>query len=86
MMSHNRKKKRWATQVQQSVEFLHQIGVVWGDGKADNVLVDTENNAWLIDFGGGWTRGWVDESLAGTYDGDKQAIDRIHAFLGLATP
>jgi hypothetical protein len=45
--------------------------------------VDDRDDAWLIDFGGGWTRGWLDESLAGTYDGNYQAIQRIYGFLGL---
>ncbi|KAH8156985.1 hypothetical protein CIB48_g11260 [Xylaria polymorpha] len=29
------------------------------DGKARNVIVDDEDAAWLIDFGGGFTEGWV---------------------------
>lgn len=31
---------------------LHGIGIVWGDGKAENVLIDINDNAWIIDFGG----------------------------------
>jgi hypothetical protein len=62
---------------------LHRIEVVWGDGKADNVLIDANKDAWLIDFGGGWTQDWVDESLAGTFEGDTQAVEKIEEFLGV---
>jgi hypothetical protein len=36
------------------VEVLHEIGVIWGDGKADNVLVDMIDDAWLI----AWMISW----------------------------
>ncbi|KAJ3480607.1 hypothetical protein NLG97_g8034 [Lecanicillium saksenae] len=76
------RREAWAKQVQQTVGWLHGIGVVWGDGKADNVLIHPETDeAWLIDFGGGWTDGWVDQELAGTVEGDKQAVRRMLEFL-----
>lgn len=40
-----------------TVACLHEAGVVWGDAKAENVLIGTDDNAWVIDFGGGYTRG-----------------------------
>ncbi|KAK0709129.1 hypothetical protein B0T26DRAFT_754385 [Lasiosphaeria miniovina] len=57
---------RWATQIEAAVSALHKAGIVWGDVKAENVLVDRDDNAWIIDFGGGYTRGWLDADLAGT--------------------
>jgi serine/threonine protein kinase len=51
------RKARWADQIRKSVQSLHQSGVIWGDGKPDNVLIDANDDAWLIDFGGGWTNG-----------------------------
>ena len=53
------------------------------DGKASNIVIDKEQNAWLIDFGGGWTEGWVDEELADSVEGDNQAVVRISEFLGV---
>ncbi|CZT12729.1 uncharacterized protein RCO7_10906 [Rhynchosporium graminicola] len=76
-------KAKWIDQVRQTVEGLHRIEVIWGDGKADNVLMDADDDAWLIDFGGGWTKGWVDENLAGTLEGDMQAVGKIEDFLGV---
>lgn len=32
---------------------------------------------WLIDFGGGWTDGWVDQDKQGTMEGDDQAVRKI---------
>ncbi|KAL5400321.1 hypothetical protein PMIN03_012470 [Paraphaeosphaeria minitans] len=68
-------------QVSHSVEVLHAHDIVWGDAKADNVLVDVHNNAWLIDFGGSFTQGWVDEELKETKPGDLQGLQRIENFL-----
>jgi serine/threonine protein kinase len=77
------RRAKWVSQVQETVETLHRIGIVWGDGKADNVLIDVNDDTWLIDFGGGWTNGWVDAKLAGTAEGDNQAVGKIARFLGM---
>jgi len=76
-------RQRWAEQIRGMVNWLHEIDIVWGDGKPSNVVIDQADNAWLIDFGGGWTEGWVDEEFAGTERGDDQAVERIAKFLGL---
>jgi len=60
---------------------LHGLGVVWGDGKAENVLIGINDNAWIVDRGGSWTNGWVHKELAGTIQGDKQALKKIFQFL-----
>ncbi|KAF4432381.1 Serine threonine kinase [Fusarium acutatum] len=70
-------RKRWASQIQRSVDLLHKKGIVWGDAKAENVLIDQKNDAWVIDFGGGYTVGWVDEDKAGTLEGDRQGLAKI---------
>lgn len=56
---------------------LHKIGVAWGDAKPSNIVIDLNGDAWLINFGGGWSEGWVDEKLQGTAEGDQQAVERI---------
>ena len=62
---------------------LHQIGVTWGDRKASYVIIDKEDNAWLIDFAGGFTEGWVDRELVNTVEGDKQSYQKDYrAFEG----
>ncbi|EWG55540.1 hypothetical protein FVEG_13528 [Fusarium verticillioides 7600] len=74
-------KQSWAQQVHDAVQQLHAAGIIWGDAKPDNVLVDRKNDAWLIDFGGGYTNGWVPKELAGTVEGDLQGLKRINEFL-----
>ncbi|RSL64789.1 hypothetical protein CEP54_004597 [Fusarium duplospermum] len=76
-------KKKWSNQIRETVDKLHELGVIWGDGKASNVVIDQEDNIWLIDFAGGWTDGWVDEELADSEDGDNQAVRNIIKFLGV---
>ncbi|TVY41275.1 hypothetical protein LOCC1_G006473 [Lachnellula occidentalis] len=78
------RRKKWAFQIREMVHLMHEIGVVWGDGKPHNVLIHKDtDDAWLIDFGGGWTDGWVDENLRETREGDEQATGRIAEFLGV---
>ena len=77
------RREKWAAQVRETVDQLHEIGVVWGDGKTSNVIIDKDDDVWLIDFGGGWTEGWVDEELADTVEGDEQAVRNIVKFLGV---
>lgn len=55
--------------------------VIWGDAKPSNVVIDLSNDAWLIDFGGGWSEGWVDEKLQNTVKGDQQGVTRTLKFL-----
>ncbi|KAI3322948.1 hypothetical protein HD806DRAFT_499726 [Xylariaceae sp. AK1471] len=76
-------RRKWADQVKSTVERLHAVGIIWGDVKAANVLVDVNNDAWVVDFGGGYTEGWVDKELAGTVAGDLQGLTKIISFLGL---
>ncbi|TVY20794.1 hypothetical protein LARI1_G001796 [Lachnellula arida] len=80
----NISRKKWASQIREMVHLMHEIGVVWGGGKPRNVLIHKDtDDAWLIDFGGSWTDGWVDEDLRETREGDEQAVGRIFDFLGV---
>lgn len=72
---------RWSMQIHNCVKCLHKAGVVWGDAKPDNVLVDMKGDAWLIDFGGSYTEGWVDEDKKETVEGDLQGVQRIDDWL-----
>ena len=73
--------QKWAGQIRGAIEYLHDKGLVWGDAKAANVLVDEDGNAVLIDFGGGYTNGWVDEVNHDTACGDLQGLERIISFM-----
>ncbi|KAM6484686.1 hypothetical protein HDV62DRAFT_404479 [Trichoderma sp. SZMC 28011] len=75
---------RWAAQVGDTLAQLHSPGIVWGDAKPANVLIDRHDNAWIIDFGGGYTEGWVESGLAGTKEGDLHALGRIVEFIHTA--
>ena len=70
-------RRRWATQISRSLDKLHEGGIIWGDVKAENVLIDKDDNAWLIDFGSSYTVVWVDEEKAGTLEGDAQGLAKI---------
>lgn len=75
-------RKRWADQISSSLAMLHERGLIWGDAKGDNILIDENDDAWIIDFGGGYTLGWVDKEKAETLEGDKQGLAKILDMLG----
>lgn len=77
------RRQKWFMQIREAVYALHDRGIIWGDGKAGNVVIDEKDDAWLVDFGGGWTERWVDEELADTVEGDAQALGRTANFLGM---
>jgi serine/threonine protein kinase len=74
-------KQKWALPITTAVEQLHRAGIVWGDAKPDKVLIDHNQDAWLIDFGGGYTEGWVPRELRGSMRGDSKGLEKIIEFL-----
>ncbi|RSL94799.1 hypothetical protein CDV31_014163 [Fusarium ambrosium] len=75
-------RQKWLLQISETMGFLHSFGLFWGDGKAANVVIDPNNDAWLIDLAGGWTNGWVHKNHTGTMEGENQALRRMTAYLG----
>lgn len=60
---------------------LEQRSYCLGDAKAANVLIDINDDAWIIDFGGGYTRGWVEKDHMETIPGDQEGLAKIKNFL-----
>ncbi|KAF4344541.1 hypothetical protein FBEOM_1509 [Fusarium beomiforme] len=75
------KREKWASRIRETIDSLHKNGLVWGDAKPGNIIIDDQDDAWLIDFGGGYTHGWVDEQLVETKEGDEEALTRILDYL-----
>ncbi|KAH6716061.1 hypothetical protein BKA61DRAFT_515521 [Leptodontidium sp. MPI-SDFR-AT-0119] len=74
-------RKKWFRDIEHMLKLLYEADIVWGDAKADNILIDVENEAWIIDFGGSYTFGWVDEDNMNTVEGDLQGLQRIKEHL-----
>lgn len=70
-----------ATELEGLVEELHTAGLVWGDAKPSNILVDQDDRLWLVDLEGGYTLGWVDEANRDSQKGDSQGVKRIKEWL-----
>lgn len=75
-------RQKWAEQIRQSLAHLRKLGALWGDIKTDNVLIDNNGGACVIDFGGGNTAGWVDCDKYDTFEGDLQGPEKTLAALG----
>lgn len=75
-------KAQWKKQISDAVRLLHERDMVWGDVKPDNVMIHSESKrAILVDFGGSYSEGWVDEELNETKEGDLQGVRRIMQFI-----
>ncbi|KAJ6184730.1 hypothetical protein N7519_006031 [Penicillium mononematosum] len=72
---------KWVDQVSHTLKQFHSHNIIWGDAKAANVLVDVNNDAYLIDFGGGYTQGWVEKEKSNSVEGDLQGLENIKRFL-----
>lgn len=73
----------WMSELRKTVGQLHSEDIVWGDVKPQNVVIDPQGQALVVDFGGGHSLPWVDEGLGGTVEGDLQGLDAIAKYLGL---
>lgn len=76
------RREKWLSQIQYIVHKLHDLDIVWGDAKTANILLDRNDDLWVIDFGGGATPGWIDKKLINTKEGDLQALKRILEEIG----
>ncbi|KAI9674980.1 MAG: hypothetical protein M1817_001386 [Caeruleum heppii] len=77
------RRKKWADQTEEIIKNLHESGIVWGDAKADNILIDSNDDVWLIDFGGVGTDGWVDREMRDSRDGDLHGLGMLRSYLML---
>ena len=73
--------QKWVNQISYTLEHLHLHHIVWGDVKVANVLIDVNGDVYLIDFGGGYTEGWVEKELSNSIDGDLQGLENIKWYL-----
>jgi tRNA A-37 threonylcarbamoyl transferase component Bud32 len=76
-------RKGWYDEVARMLRLLHAADIVWGDVKPENMLLDEQDDIWLIDFGGGFTYGWVGSEKMETKEGDLQGLAKFKAFLKL---
>ena len=79
-------REKWSIQITTTVRSLHKAGIIWGDAKAANILIDNKNNAWVIDFGGGFSEGWVEKSQMDTIEGDLATLIKIDELLQSERP
>ena len=75
------KRVAWSQKSRQYVETLHKHDIIWGDAKADNFVVDENDELWIIDFGGSYTEGWIDPELSDTLEGDEQGLEKVQEAL-----
>ena len=73
--------ERWYHDVENMIHILHNKGFIWGDVSPNNMITDEDENVWIIDFGGGYTEGWVKQEDMETKKGDLEGLERIREYL-----
>lgn len=68
---------KWERQVTAIVKELHSHDTVWGDIHPGNIVIDENFDAWLVDFGYGWTEDFADRKKPSTNEGDWERVQRI---------
>ncbi len=77
-------RKKWLGQVRYIVSKLHAVDIRWGDVQPGNVVIDKDENAWVVDFAGGYTEGFgVNEKNYDTEEGDLAGIDNLAEYMGI---
>ena len=76
-------RQKWAMQIRGTVAGLHGLGILWRDIKTDNVLINDDGDAVVLDFGGGNTMGWVYHDKYGSMEGEEQGLEKMMLALGV---
>jgi hypothetical protein len=73
---------KWMSQIEATVRQLHRVGIVWGDVKPDNVMINADGDAVVVDFGGGYTPEYIKPELQNTAQGDLMGLEHTRVALG----
>lgn len=76
-------KTKWCNQVDTTVRQLHDIGIVWGDAKPHNVIINADGDAVVVDFGDGCKSESIPKRHRQTDHGDLVGLIRMRAKMGL---
>ena len=73
---------KWMSKIEATVRQLHRVGIVWGDVKPDNVMINADGDAVVVDFGGGYTPEYIKPELQNTAQGDLMGLEHTRVALG----
>ncbi|CAM1505812.1 Fc.00g114490.m01.CDS01 [Cosmosporella sp. VM-42] len=78
-------KRKWIGQIEATLRRLHDSGIVWGDVKPDSVMINTDDDAVTIDFGGSFALKYIEYHLKRAQKGDMMALSRMREEMGIPT-
>lgn len=61
-------RENWASQLKESIQAFRSVEAFWRDIKPDQIIIDLNGDIWLINLGGSWTNGRIDEESQETVD------------------
>jgi RIO-like serine/threonine protein kinase len=76
ILSHTTNPRNYEKQLKEKVRIMHDKGIFHMDLSELNIVVDDEDNAWIIDFGESiWHREFTPELALQWYDADVNNIE-----------
>ena len=81
------RREKWAIQVLLSVLLVHAMYRTWGsDWEKGGIIIDSDQNAWVVGFSGLDTKGWFVGELECSEEADKEALRKLFRFLRVSIP
>ncbi|RAH78863.1 hypothetical protein BO86DRAFT_319772 [Aspergillus japonicus CBS 114.51] len=78
-------RRDFLVQLTETLDLLHELGLTWGDARPSNVLIDPNDGAWVVDFGGAHDESrigdWVSKRHLHTPLGDREGLYNITRML-----
>ncbi len=71
-------RQKWAIQIRDTLTGFHRLGIPWRDIKTDDVLINDDGDAVVVDFG---TNTAANHDTYGTTEGEDQGLEQIVAAL-----
>ncbi|RMX86800.1 hypothetical protein D0869_02817 [Hortaea werneckii] len=78
--------EKWSDQVLSTLRKLHKSDIIWGDVNAHNVLIDRQNDAWIIDLDGGSRPDHQLQPSEANKDAERDAVREMFATLKQLLP
>ncbi|UPL00835.1 hypothetical protein LCI18_011769 [Fusarium solani-melongenae] len=75
-------KQKWASQIRETVQLLHELGIAWADPNPFYVIIDERDDAWLIEVGDELEEFRPGMEFMDTTERYDQDLDMIEKFLG----
>ncbi|KAK5996761.1 hypothetical protein PT974_02102 [Cladobotryum mycophilum] len=81
--AHTDLKMKWISEVEVTLRRLHEVGIIWGAVTPENVIINQDGHAVIVDLGVGYTPEYIKPEDQQTVRGDMLGLEHMRTELGL---